>query len=383
MFQAPKPIVPSGKTSNATIETKSEFDSGDQANYPNTSMNNENSQTQMNLVTSQIHQNLLFNAFKQAQTSCTGTNTNTHQNSEQNNQANEQFQSNSSNDSGPNDGLNSGQAQQNWINETMAIIPTLDSSNYNTGRSTPTYTSQSFDDLHQLIGNDLPNTRSARSEIKEKQTIDMVGPASDAANKIAMATTVTHHQNIRLEQINSPVVHGNEVIFAHASDEYAYFAKQSFIDASKHSAYHTFPHHHPQPKEIPQKRCDTPTVSHPDNLRNSLDPSSRPLKFNKVNVKLHSKSQENKKVDAILQGNSSERVPKCNSTPVIHRHAPVVSAGGSSSASSGSDDNSDSASDGGQKLLLEQRKKRKVHDMDESSAPSKIGKKNGDELYMR
>lgn len=400
-FQAARSIVPSGKTSSATVETNTETEGGDHANYTNTSTNNKNSQAQMNFVTSQIHQNL-FSAFKQAQTSYPGTNN--LQNSEQNKHANEQYQSNSQNDSSSTGGLNSGQAQQNWINETMAMIPTLDSSNYNTGRSTPTYTSKSFDDLHQLIGKDLPNTRSASSEIKEKQTINMVGPATDATNKMAMkdqmhATTATHHQNMRLDQINFPVMNGNEVVFAHASDEYAYFAKQSIIDASKHSAYSTFPRHHPQPKEIPQIRSDTPIVSHADNVRNNLGPPpSRPMKFNKVNVKLHSKCKENKKIDAVLQGNpslpltldsqSSERVSNCNSIPAIHRHTPVVSAsegtdrsaesslmGGFSSRSSGSDDNSDSASDEGQGLSLEQSKKRKVLHMEGSTAPSKIGKK--------
>ena len=365
----------------------------------------------MNLVTSQIHENL-FSAFKKAQTSYPGTNTNTLQNLEPNKNAYEQHQSNSSINLSPTGGLNSGQAQQDWINETMAMIPTLDSLNYNTGRSTPTYTSKSFDDLHQLIGKDLPNTRPANSEIKEKQTIGMAGPATDATNKMAMtgqmhSSTVTHH-NIRLDQINSPVMNGNEVVFAHASDEYAFFAKQSIIDASKHSAYSSFPRQHPQPKKIPQIRNDTPIVPPPDNVRNNLGPPPpRPMKFNKVNVKMHSKCQENKKIDAVLQGNpslpltrdsqSSERVPKCSSTPAIHRHTTVVSAsegtdrsaessliGGSSSRSSGSDDNSDTASDEGQGqgLSLEHRKKRKVFDVEGSAAPSKFGKKNGDELFI-
>ena len=56
--------------------------------------------------------------------------------------------------------------------------------------------------------------------------------------------------------------------------------------------------------------------------------------------------------------------------------------GGFSSRLSGSDDNSDSASDEGQGLSLEQSKKRKVLDMEGSTAPSKIGKKKGDELYI-
>ncbi len=56
--------------------------------------------------------------------------------------------------------------------------------------------------------------------------------------------------------------------------------------------------------------------------------------------------------------------------------------GGFSSRSSGSDDNSDTASDEGQGLSLEHRKKRKVFDVEGSAAPSKFGKKNGDELFI-
>jgi hypothetical protein len=291
--------------------------------------------------------------------------------------------------------ISSGQAQQNWINETMAIIPTLDPSNYNSGRLTPTYTSKSFDDLHQFIGKDLPLNRPSASSTQEKQTLhNMGGPATDATNKMSTeyamcSTTVTHHQNIQ-----AGIDGGNEEAFINPSDEYAYYAAQSIMEASQHSAYRTSYPTRAQPKEKQQNRCDTPTVPHLDIMRNNNALPSRPSTFSKVNVKLHAKSQENKKVigrtqcisssTLSLDPQSSQRIRRCNPTPVSHKETPVVgsSSRGGSLFGSGSDDNSDSAlvsltSDEGPVFSLEKKRKRKALGMDNTDkTETRIAKRN-------
>lgn len=116
-----------------------------------------------------------------------------------------------------NSAISTSQAQQNWLSETMHIIPTLDPSSY-MGQFSPTYTSQSFDDLHQFIGKDCPPSDSTTTEMK--------GPATEAANK--------------LHQLTQGLVTGN----ISAADSYALFAQQSAMAVSKHSAY-AIPNHHP------------------------------------------------------------------------------------------------------------------------------------------
>jgi len=406
-FHTPQSIVSTPKTTRADTTDIHNSNSPLQANFLNSNTNNDKTlEASQNLFDTfqkaqtsykihqepsfTIHENL-FNAFQEAQkandksiisTSTEDTNHPKYSESCANSNVNEESKSDASNDVMLTDDLSSGQAQQNWINETMAIIPTLDISNYNTGTSTPTYTSRSFDDLHQFIGNDLPLNQSGGSRSREKEPhISISGRATDAADKMTMentihSTTVSHHQNIQV----GPDV-GIHEVFASASDEYAYYAALSIMEASQHSAYRTpYPNSiHSQQKEKKQKGCDTPIVSHPNNMGNTHIVPSRSLTFSKVNVKLHSKSQENKKVDVRMQGNSSlphkldpqssHQTSKFISTPVIHRHTPVVSAGsssmeGSSFGSSGSDDNSDSAyisltSDEGRVSSLEQSKKRK------------------------
>jgi hypothetical protein len=147
--------------------------------------------------------------------------------------------------------LNSGQAQENWINETMALIPSLDPTKHDTGRSTPTYTSKSFDDLHQFIGKGLPvceseNDKNSRSKFTPEKL--MIGPASKAANNLMRdlsQTTFNHHPMSNFAEgpnLTSAGAGGYvPTNFISDADEYAYLAKESAIEASKHSAYHLPP----------------------------------------------------------------------------------------------------------------------------------------------
>mmetsp|Transcript_1349 Transcript_1349/g.1816 ORF Transcript_1349/g.1816 Transcript_1349/m.1816 type:complete len:953 (-) Transcript_1349:744-3602(-) len=121
---------------------------------------------------------------------------------------------------------NTGQAQQNWLSETMDIIPTLDPSSY-MGQFSPTYTSKSFDDLHQFIGKDcplLPNSTMDNSSASVNKVDDTVfkGPATEAADKLQNGSNVYFNNNT-----------GN----LSAADAYAMFAQQSAMAVSKHSAY--------------------------------------------------------------------------------------------------------------------------------------------------
>lgn len=60
--------------------------------------------------------------------------------------------------------INTSQAQQNWLSETMHIISTLGPSSY-IGQYSPTYTSQSVDDLHQFIGKEFPSSSNSTKAI--------------------------------------------------------------------------------------------------------------------------------------------------------------------------------------------------------------------------
>ncbi len=112
------------------------------------------------------------------------------------------------------------QAQQNWLAETMSIIPTLDPSQYiNDHGFSPTYTSKSFDDLHQFIGQDFSHVENTNKSSKNSSnnlfTEEIKGPATDAANSMQS----------QVMKINS---------FA---DAYSLFAQQSATAVSTHSAY--------------------------------------------------------------------------------------------------------------------------------------------------
>eukprot|EP00557_Chaetoceros_sp_GSL56_P013280 CAMPEP_0176476774 /NCGR_PEP_ID=MMETSP0200_2-20121128/241_1 /TAXON_ID=947934 /ORGANISM="Chaetoceros sp., Strain GSL56" /LENGTH=718 /DNA_ID=CAMNT_0017872485 /DNA_START=560 /DNA_END=2716 /DNA_ORIENTATION=- len=141
------------------------------------------------------------------------------------------------------------QSQENWINETMAMIPSLDPSKHDTnaGRSTPTYTSKSFDDLHQFIGKGLPSFDSEKDRSKSKHLQEkFTGPASSAANNLMrdLSQTIVFHQPTvaqftdRVLKTNNRSSGSVQTNFISDADEYAYLAKQSAIEASRHSAYH-------------------------------------------------------------------------------------------------------------------------------------------------
>jgi hypothetical protein len=126
-----------------------------------------------------------------------------------------------------NNTISTSQAQQNWLSETMHIIPTLDPSSY-MGQFSPTYTSQSFDDLHQFIGKDCPPSTKTSITLPDNAT-EIKGPATEAANNL-------QQQNLSL---SNGVVSEADKFNSHisAADTYALFAQQSAMAVSKHSAY--------------------------------------------------------------------------------------------------------------------------------------------------
>ena len=178
--------------------------------------------------------------------------------------------------------ITSENAKQDWINETMAIIPTLDPTNFG-GRYSPTYTSKSFDDLHQFIGHHVPKSPN-KTNPTNNQADGFFGPATTAANQL---TLDEQHQ----PQIPAP---RQQPIFMSPADEYAYHAQQSAMEASKHSAYNSSPFPQPRPPRVAIKRIDTPTISmmEPKTQVGSYSDHSI-AKFNNANLALHSKSVNN------------------------------------------------------------------------------------------
>ena len=255
--------------------------------------------------------------------------------------------------------LSIGQAQQNWLSETMQIIPTLDPSNY-MAQYSPTYTSKSFDDLHQFIGNDYPLSVVATMKAPKESTDDEIrGPATDVANLMNIP-----NNNIK----NSSV-----------ADAYALFAQQSATAMSKHSAYA-----HPcdnNSNSDEERNSSTLIIGNPIIRGNSSNSS---VMFNATNLQLHSAAvAEKERADKAAKDSLESKrvssstgilVPVSKDTPSskfdtssILTHSNIVSgsdrsssdtgnenssAGGSGEGLSGSDnasDNSDSASDEGQR----------------------------------
>lgn len=196
--------------------------------------------------------------------------------------------------------LNSGQAQENWINETMALIPSLDPTKHDTGRSTPTYTSKSFDDLHQFIGKGLPvceseNDKNSRSKFTPEK---LIGPASKAANNLMRdlsQTTLIHHPMANFaEGLNLNSAGGYvPTNFISDADEYAYFAKQSAIEASKHSAYHL-----PPMTNFPMTSSSTNQEATQNIIQNSTLNSdlhqNEPMTFRNINMNHIGKPRQQK-----------------------------------------------------------------------------------------
>jgi len=124
--------------------------------------------------------------------------------------------------------ISTSQAQQNWLSETMHIIPTLDPSSY-MGQFSPTYTSQSFDDLHQFIGKDCPPSTSTTNQ--QITTTGIEGPATDAANKLEQSA------NVECDMSSTAEIGKYSNSYVSVADSYALFAQQSAMAVSKHSAY--------------------------------------------------------------------------------------------------------------------------------------------------
>lgn len=277
-----------------------------------------------------------------------------------------------------------GAQQTKWLSETMSlvqsIVPACDS-RYNEEETppTPTYTSKSFDDLHRLLGENIPELTSNYDESRvgirmripgQSKKID--GQATKAANKLVLestklstaketgkkTTTVTHHQRINFnekkESASEETAKNNAVqpVFLSPSDEYAFLAQQSAIEASKHSAY----------CDEPLKRSATPIVI--DNKKKKTVHGSQPLLLlgeigaallSKKNITLHSKSHE-----GMTNGSSQTQ----NAT-VVSASEPSSSEANSrvdSSTSSGTDDHSDSASSEGKSFSSSRGKRRVVDD---------------------
>ena len=288
-----------------------------------------------------------------------------------------------------------GEQQTKWLSETMSlvesIVPACDTS-YNEEETppTPTYTSKSFDDLHKLLGENIPEfqltsnfdeSKGVRLRVRgQSKKID--GQATKAANKLAIestkpptaikpeknTTTVTYHHRIDLNIKKAATPEGtaennaSKPVFLSPSDEYAFLAQQSAIEASKHSAY----------CDEPLKRSATPIVI--DNKKKKTANGTQPLHLlgkigaallSKKNIKLHSKSHE-----GITNGSS--QIQNANAT-VVSASEPSSSEVNSrvdSSTSSGTDDHSDSASSEG-KSFSSRRGKRRV---DNDSGLEKVKK---------
>jgi len=163
--------------------------------------------------------------------------------------------------------------------------------------------------------------------------------------------------------------------FIHAADEYSFFAQQSAIEASKHSAY------------MRQDASPAASVSHSAPVPLMISPNQVvSAKFNAVNLQIHGDNAQTQCEDA---SNAS----KFNTPANMHRPMPIVSGsersssefgtdvGGSSSStrsgwSTSDNDNSDLASEEGRMSAdsLQQRKKRKLNSNEGRSQCGKSAK---------
>ena len=309
--------------------------------------NNTLPQVNVPMAASQMHQNL-FNAFKQAQTSHTlndkkvETNTSNSSPLKENstgtldtNGVNLKPKKNVVEAKEKNNAVTfsedtaSGNAQQNWMNETTAIIPTLDPTNYS-GRFSPTYTSKSFDDLHQFIGHHLPHSPGKNGTAGKG--ID--GPATAAANKLSL---------IKQEETTYPT-------FMNASDEYAFHAQISALEASKHSAYSNVPL--PPTKDQISVLKDPVVQSIPvlDEKRQSYMNNSNVASFNNENLERHSKENSFEKytVPTVFEKQVANIVSGSERSSDFGTDG-SISLAGTSSSRTGSDN--DSASDEGRRFV--------------------------------
>lgn len=284
-----------------------------------------------------------------------------------------------------------GEQQTKWLSETMPLVESLVpafATRYTEEETppTPTYTSKSFDDLHRLLGENIPELTTNFDESKvgirmriRGQSKKIDGQATKAANELAMestnpstaiksdkTTTVTYHQRINLNEKKESTSKettentASNPVFLSPCDEYAFLAQQSAIEASKHSAYY----------EQPLKRSATPIVI--DNKKKKTSHGTQPLLLlgeigaallSKKNIKLHSKSHER-------MTNGSSQNQDATVVSVSEPSSSTVNSRVDSLTSSGTDDHSDSASSEG-KSFSSSRDKRRV---DNDSGLEKIKK---------
>lgn len=265
------------------------------------------------------------------------------------------------------DKLTIGQAQQNWLNETMPMIATLDPTLID-GRCTPTKTSESFDNLHQFLGKDCPSSNED-GEQDLSEDCGQGGPATDAANKmnaeenqgtsLSLLPISLDMPGSKLKDMGIAGDASDSRIFVHAADEYSFFAQQSAIEASKHSAY--FRDDMPPPKP-------SPVLSVPRKKQTSCQQTPSAT-FNIMNLKRHGKESQ-------AETNTSDSMHSSSSMPLVSgsdrsssgtEYSAIVSnMGGSSTAGSGSsNDGSDMASDEGRSsadsLQLNSKRKRNLN----------------------
>ena len=286
-----------------------------------------------------------------------------------------------------------GEEQTKWLSETMSLVQSLVpacDSRYNEEETppTPTYTSKSFDDLHRLLGENIPELTFNDDESKvgvrmrmPGQSKKIEGQATKAANRLVFksrkpsnaketdenTTTVTYHQRINLnnkEDLTSVKTSENNKdkrVFLSPSDEYAFLAQQSVLEASKHSAY----------CEEPLKRSATPIVVKNKRKKESTNDTQPLLLLGKIgaallskkNVVLHSKSHEG-------MTNGGNQVQNPTIVSGSEPSSSEVNSRVDSSTSSGTDDNSDSASSEGKSFSSSKGKRRNVDD----AGPEKLKK---------
>jgi hypothetical protein len=262
--------------------------------------------------------------------------------------------------------------QQQW-NDYVNAIPSLDPSMYNMGGFSPTFTSKSFDDLHQFIGKDCSNSTDDNGGENAQSKQEIVGLASN-----------TYAQNKQIKE----ETHGL-TINESSSNAYALFAQQSAIAVSKHSAYcrndQALPPQNAPNSGISQTLCPSNQLS----LSHCIPPESQVppqikekvsngTAFSTANLKIHSKAaEEMARADQASHCTTvSESNDKVSLQPVtngadfnrnsmLRGHSNIVSgsertdsAGGSSgvnSSASGSCTGSDNASDNSDSLSDEGR----------------------------
>ncbi len=225
--------------------------------------------------------------------------------------------------------ISTSQAQQNWLSETMHIIPTLDPSSY-MGQFSPTYTSKSFDDLHQFIGKDCPPSTSATNP---PTGTEIEGPATDAANKLEQSA---------IDMSSSTEIGKYSNGYISAADSYALFAQQSAMAVSKHSAYATPLPSNPSPIEMRSSGIVTTNTSTNTSVSNNSAtyPASSPStlqtissKEQQVKISLPSSSYQRLNTGGEVHVNKTEQDKKDTTTSQTSRSSKIKLEDGDSATS--------------------------------------------------